>query len=31
MKLIKAPDEFLEKKVKDFDFNSMDAHNLALY
>ena len=25
MKLIKAPDEFLEKKVKDFDSNTMDA------
>ena len=29
MKLIKAPDEFLEKKVKDFDFNTMDAEKIS--
>ena len=29
MKLIKAPDEFLEKKVKEFDFNTMDAEKLS--
>ena len=28
MKLIKASDEFLEKKVKDFDSNTMDAEKI---
>lgn len=30
MKLIKAPDDFLEKKVNDFDFNQMDAEKISL-
>ena len=29
MKLIKAPDDFLEKKVNDFDFNQMDAEKIS--
>jgi peptide deformylase len=29
MKLIKAPDEFLEKKVNDFDFTKMDAEKIS--
>jgi len=29
MKLIKAPDDFLEKKVNDFDFNKMDDENIS--
>lgn len=29
MKLIKAPDEFLEKQVKEFDFNTMDAEKIS--
>ena len=29
MKLIKAPDEFLEKKVNDFDFTKMDAEEIS--
>ena len=29
MKLIKAPDEFLEKQVKEFDFNIMDAEKIS--
>ena len=29
MKLIKAPDEFLEKQVKEFDFNTMDPGEIS--
>ena len=29
MKLIKAPDDFLEKKVNDFDFTKMDAEKIS--
>jgi peptide deformylase len=29
MKLIKAPDEFLEKQVKKFDFNTMDPGEIS--
>jgi len=29
MKLIKAPDEFLEKQVKEFDFSTMDAEKIS--
>ena len=29
MKLIKAPDEFLEKTVNDFDFTKMDAEKIS--
>ena len=29
MKLIKAPDDFLEKKVNDFDFTKMDAKKIS--
>ena len=29
MKLIKAPDEFLEKQVKAFDFSTMDAGEIS--
>ena len=29
MKLIKAPDEFLEKKGNDFDFTKMDAEKIS--
>ena len=29
MKLIKAPDEFLEKQVKAFDFSTMDPGEIS--
>ena len=29
MKLIKAPDEFLEKQVKEFDFSTMDPSEIS--
>ena len=29
MKLIKAPNDFLEKQVKEFDFNTMDAEKIT--
>tara|TARA_B100001057_G_C22778832_1_gene922778 strand:+ start:215 stop:703 length:489 start_codon:yes stop_codon:yes gene_type:complete len=29
MKLIKAPDEFLEKQVKEFDFSTMDSSEIS--
>lgn len=29
MQLIKAPNEFLEKRVKEFDFNTMDAGKIT--
>ena len=29
MKLIKAPDEFLEKQVKEFDFSTMDPGEIS--
>ena len=31
MELIKAPNEFLEKQVKPFDFENMDAGKMRAY